>query len=141
MKVSIFASVLCLFSGLVSSLAVPAAEPEAGNIKARGVAATIYPSLLVPIFEDHPNVAFGSYYFAEVKRVSRIDMTYIVNLLLDWMSWLIIPLSLTEHTMFKLSLPTTLPLDILAKTAPFPSRMLGELPAVKKSSCLPYREK
>lgn len=51
MKVAVFTSVLCLFSGLVSSRAVPTAEGDVSIIEARSVVLTIQPSLFVVIAE------------------------------------------------------------------------------------------
>lgn len=67
MKTAIFTSVLCLFSGLVSSVAIPSAEPAA--IEARSIA-TISPSLSVPIYQDDPDYAGGAQSYAQVSRVS-----------------------------------------------------------------------
>jgi len=64
MKVAIFTSVFCLFSGLVSSVAIPA---EAPTIEARTIA-TISPSLSVPIYEDSPDYAGGNQSYAIVSR-------------------------------------------------------------------------
>lgn len=68
MKAAIFASVLCIFSGFVSSRAVP--DADASAIEARAAIATIQPSLIVPIKEAWPNTAFGPSSIAEVSRVS-----------------------------------------------------------------------
>lgn len=70
MKVAILTSALCIFSSLVSSRAVSAAEADVSVIKARAVTATILPSLIVLIKEEWPNTAFGQSNTAEVFRVS-----------------------------------------------------------------------
>lgn len=72
MKVAIFTSVLCLFSGLVSAVAIPA--PETPAIEARAIA-TISPSLSVPIYQDDPDYAGGSQNYALVYRVSCIGLS------------------------------------------------------------------
>lgn len=71
MKVAVLSSVFCLFSSLVSSRAVPAAEAEASSIEARlAVIYTAAPSLMVSIKEEWPTTAFGPVSIPVVQRVS-----------------------------------------------------------------------
>lgn len=72
MKVAIFTSVFALFSGLVSSAAIPTAETDTSIVKARTVA-TYFPDLMIPIFEDDPDYAIKSSTWGEVSRVSWTD--------------------------------------------------------------------
>lgn len=74
MKVTILASALCLFSGLVSSRALPAAEADASIIEARmNVVYTAAPSLMIPIKDKWPNTAFGPTNMPEIQRVCLSD--------------------------------------------------------------------
>lgn len=71
MKVAILTSALCLFSGLVSCRAVPAAEADVSVIEARfNVVYTAAPSLMIPIKEESPNTAYGATSMPVVQRVS-----------------------------------------------------------------------
>lgn len=71
MKVAVLSSVFCLFSGLVSSRAVPAAEAEASVLEARLVVVyTAAPALMVPIKEQWPTTAFGAVSIPAIERVS-----------------------------------------------------------------------
>ncbi|KAH8150742.1 uncharacterized protein LAJ45_05438 [Morchella importuna] len=78
MKTAIFTSVLCLFSSLVSSVAIPSAEAAA--IETRSIA-TISPSLSVPIYQDSPDYAGGAQSYA---FVSRYNGAHDINTLISY---------------------------------------------------------
>lgn len=69
MKAAIFTSAFCIFSGFVSSLAVPAPDADVSVIEARAVT-TIQPSLIISIEEQNPDTAFGPSSIAVVSKVS-----------------------------------------------------------------------
>ncbi|KAL0637933.1 hypothetical protein Q9L58_003011 [Maublancomyces gigas] len=69
MKAAIFTSALCIFSGFVSSLAVPAPDADASAIEARAVT-TIQPSLIITIEEANPDTAFGPTSVAVVSKIN-----------------------------------------------------------------------